>query len=173
MLKKRLGYFLSCVFFAWGFFWMTVMIFNAVGGDVLSATIWNCVVIVVFVLEDKYAEYIHPKMTAKYKKKKPNIIQKFGMWYFGSASFKSALYLFYFVMLICFAIVAADPDFPVLRDMSDYFQSLQYGILILFAGDNFLKQLFKEQKHKETYGGETTEDLSTSEQSPSSNTDRM
>jgi hypothetical protein len=150
MLKERLGFFISSVFFAWGFFWLTAWIFISIAeGNVLTATIWNCVIIVAFIIEDKYIDHIYPKMKAKYREKRPNIFQKILLWYCGSASFKSSLYIFYFVMLICFAIVSAEPNFPILSNMRYYFQSLEYGILILFAGDNFLKQLFKDQKGKQ------------------------
>ena len=70
------------------------------------------------------------------------------LFYLTGATFKTSLYLFYFIMLICNALVSADPYFPILRYMTDYFKSVYYGILILFAADTFLSRLLDEVHEK-------------------------
>ncbi|MCL2527239.1 MAG: hypothetical protein FWE42_02380 [Defluviitaleaceae bacterium] len=82
------------------------------------------------------------------EKKKPGIFKKMAIYYFTGASFKTSLYLFYFVMLICNALVSADPDFPVLRYLTDYFKTVYYGILILFAADTFLSRLLDDVQER-------------------------
>jgi len=145
MLKKRIHYLITAILYAFFIFWMTQELFWSVArGDVFVGTIINMVYIVVALFMDRLETYLHIKMQNKYKEKKLNILQRIIMAYIGGASFKSALYLYYFLMLICFALVGANPEFPVLRYMGGYFQSIEYGILILFAGDTFLARLFKE-----------------------------
>jgi hypothetical protein len=64
------------------------------------------------------------------------------------ASVKSALYLYYIGILVCTAIVVAEPEFPYLSDLKGYFQSVEYGILILIAADVFIDRLFKDAAEK-------------------------
>jgi len=51
-------------------------------------------------------------------------------------------------MLICNALVSADPNFPVLHHLTDYFKTVYYGILILFAADTFLTRLLDDVSEK-------------------------
>jgi len=146
--KKRVVYFFSALWYAFFFFWLTTNIFYGVAnGDVLPATIWNTALIVFLVIWDKIEENIYVRIKPK-EGEKPGLLKRIGLIYFGGASFKTSLYLFYFVMLIANALVAADPNFPFLYSLSDYFKSVYYGILILFAADTFLTRLFDDAKEK-------------------------
>jgi len=148
LLKKRLAYFLSAVWYAFFFFWLTMQIYQEVANfNVLYATIWNTALIVGLVIWDKIEERIYIRIKP-YDDKKPGILRRIGLIYFGGATFKTALYLFYFVMLICNALVTADPDFPFLHNLYGYFQSVYYGILILFAADTFLTRLLDDAQEK-------------------------
>jgi hypothetical protein len=51
-------------------------------------------------------------------------------------------------ILICTAIIAAEPEFPYLSNLKGYFQSVEYGILILIAADVFIDRLFKDVDEK-------------------------
>jgi len=59
------------------------------------------------------------------------------------ASFKSALYLFYFVVLVFATVDTASPG-RYSDEFSTYLQSVQYGILLLLAADTFIGQIFKD-----------------------------
>jgi len=143
-LSKKIVYFLTAVWYAFVFHWITVVIFNSVNHDVLQATIINTGVIIFFVITDKLETSLSVKLRKKDENDKPGILRRLVLLYVTGASFKTALYLFYFVMLICYAILAADPDFPVLYAFKEYFQTVYHGILILFAADSFLKGLLAD-----------------------------
>ena len=145
MLKKKLLYFLSAIWYAFVFFYVTMAIFqNVANSNVLYATIWNTALIISFVILDKAEYYIHAKIKQRCENGNPGILKRIVLFYLSGASFKTALYLFYLVVLICSALVAAEPDFPVLHHFKDYFQSVYYGILILVAADTFLARLMDD-----------------------------
>ncbi|MCL2362162.1 MAG: hypothetical protein FWC73_10165 [Defluviitaleaceae bacterium] len=148
MIKKRIIYFVSALWYAIVFFWATQNIFFLVDTNLLLATIWNTALIVFFVIWDRVEDYVYVRVRPKDENDKPGILRKFLLFYLTGASFKTSLYLFYFIMLISNALVSADPDFPVLRYMTDYFKSVYYGILILFAADTFLSRLLDEVHEK-------------------------
>ena len=146
--RKRLTYLLTALWYAFVFFWATHNIYYMVAEDVLYATIWNTVLIIVLVIWDRLEDHIFIRIKPKDEDDKPGILRRIGLIYLTGASFKTSLYLFYFLMLICNALVTADPDFPVLRYMTDYFKSVYYGILILFAADTFLSRFLDEVHEK-------------------------
>jgi len=147
-------YFFSALWYAFVFFWVTNIIFYDVANtNLLYATIWNTALIIGLVVLEKGEEYVYAKIKPKNDSIKVGFVKRIVLAYFGGASFKTSLYLFYSVMLVCNALVTADPDFPFLRYMTDYFMSVYYGILILFAVDTFLSRLLNDirvnqwQKH--------------------------
>ena len=145
MFRKKLAYFLSALWYAFVFFYWTMFMFeNVAGRNVLYATIWNTAVIVFFVISEKLEDYIYLRVKRKSEDDRPGIFRRILIYYLSGASFKTSLYLFYFIMLICNALVTADPDFPILRHLTDYFKSVYYGILILFAADTFLSRLLDD-----------------------------
>jgi len=149
IFKKRLFYFLSALWYAFFFFWLTTNIYYGVANlNLLYATIWNTALIVGLVIWDKVEERIYVRIKPRDENVKPGILKRIGLIYFGGATFKTALYLFYFVMLIANALVTADPDFPFLSNLTGYFKSVYYGILILFAADTFLTRLLDDVQEK-------------------------
>ena len=151
MLKKKLTYFMYAALIAYCYFWLTAFFFfNLTDRNVLISTVLNAAVIIAFVAMDKIEDYIYIKLKAKPETKKPSIPKKILIWYVSDkVSTFSALYLFYIVILICTAIIKAEPDFPFPPEMTDYLQSVYYGMLILIATDKFTQQLFKKDMLRE------------------------
>ena len=117
----------------------------------LTATVWNIAFIILFLILDRLFDALTAK-TKSITKKKNNIFLRAINWYLDSASIKSGIYFFYIGITVCSAIMAADPEFiPQLTEMSDFFLSVRYGILLLIAVDKFMEQIFKDIKkyHKE------------------------
>jgi hypothetical protein len=106
---------------------------------------------------DSVEGIIYKKKYPNGGKRKPNIYSKV----YRNVSFTPALYLFHFGVQICVALIAAEPDFPILGDMGDYFLSVQYGLLVLLAGDMFSESIFKDlSKIRPTMEEETKHDPS-------------
>ena len=147
MLKKKIVYILWAATSAYWILVLTSYIFYGVAeGHVLTATVWNMAFIVVFLISDRLFDMLTVK-TKALAKKKNNIALRALNWYLDSASFKSGIYFFYIGITVCSAIMAADPEFiPQLAEMSDFFLSVRYGILLLIAVDKFMEQIFKDIK---------------------------
>jgi len=142
MLKAK--YLIWAVFFAFGHWSMTQSIFWGVAeGNVLMASLLNAGYIVVFILLEKIEIYIYKRWKARSAGKKPGLLLQLYGSYMKGASLKSALYLFYFVILVFATIDTASPGY--FNDyLSDYLKSVQYGILLLLAADAFITQLSKD-----------------------------
>ena len=150
--KKRILYVVKSAILGFCYFLLSyyVIFQDAAGEDVFIATIWNLVLIFAILAGERIETYIAIKISSKIKNKKPNILSKYLDSYFREASLKSALYCFYIVLLVCSALLAANPDFAPLYNMSEYFLSVRYGILVLIAVDKFFDQVFKDLKKQET-----------------------
>ena len=144
MFFKKVLYIVSAAWFAWFFFYLTVIVFTDIAqGNTLTATVWNFALIVFFIIFDKVCQLIYVKLNSQRAEgKKLSIPKKILKFYLGGASFKSALYLFYIVIIVCAALMAANPELTLLP--YDYLISVRYGILILFAVDSFLGRIFKD-----------------------------
>jgi hypothetical protein len=115
--------------------------FDIAKEEVLAATIWNFVLIIVILVLEKIELLIVAKANKKLDSNKITFASRIRtVFYSFTAPFKSALYFFYIGLLVCHAIVIADPSFPVLGEMSDYFASVYGGLLVLLAAEMFLKQ---------------------------------
>ena len=149
--KKRIIYIMQSAVLGFLYFLLSYrLIFqNIAEGDVFIATIWNIAFIFVILISERIEVYIAIRVGEKIRKKKPNILSKILDAYYKEASLKSALYCFYIVLIVCVALLAADPDFAPLSDMSDYFLSVRYGILALIAVDKFMEQVFKDLKSQD------------------------
>jgi len=141
----------AAALYAFGQFWLTTFIFfDVAGGHLLTATIWIMCMIVVFVLLDRVDYLILANMQKNDGGKQGSIGRRILKSYLAGPSVKSTLYLLYMFVLVCSAILAADPDFSSwLQALSDYFLSMRYGILFLIASDKFFEQLFKDVTYKE------------------------
>jgi len=146
MLKKKIGGFFWAVWFAFGHLYLTTIIFNStVEHGLLTATIWNFVLIILFLILERVEIHFVSKLKARYSdsEKKPNIFMKILIVYLSGVSFKTALYLFYIFVLVCSAINAVEPGF-FNEGFVMYLLTVEYGILVLVATDSFLNQLFKD-----------------------------
>ena len=150
MLKKKAIFVLYAAVYAYGVYLLTAFIFTTVArGDILVATIWNLAIIVTFVFLEKIENFavIRLKSGLARTGKQPGIPKKLLISYLSGASIKSALYLYYIVILALSAILAADPEFSALQGgWSGYLLSMRYGILVLIATDKFFDQIFKDIK---------------------------
>ena len=145
-LKKKVSGFLWAVWIAWGHYWLSIIVFNNTAEQsLIAATVWNFALIIFWLAFEKAEYYFVCKLKAKYKdnEKKPNIFTRMLIAYLSGISFKTALYLFYIYILVCSAINAVEPDF-FSEGFSAYLLTVEYGILVLVAADNFLNQLFKD-----------------------------
>ena len=145
-LKRKMIYFIGAALFAYAYYGLTALIFFVITDEnLLIATVLNAILIILFVIIDKLEVYIYIKLKTQAEAKQLSLPKKIIMWCVrDNPSTKSVLYLFYIVILICTAIVTAEPDFPRLSNLTDYFQSVYYGLLILVAADKFTQQLFKD-----------------------------
>ncbi|MCL2619560.1 MAG: hypothetical protein FWD97_01325 [Defluviitaleaceae bacterium] len=154
---KRLRFILGSVINAYFFFILTIGLFVSFGEEnILASATWNLVLIVAFIAWEKVEGFVLGKI-AKRLEKKSNILLKAIKYYLSGVSFKTSLYLFYLFITVLGAVLAAQPDYnPVLTRtlvssgfelyIRQYLLSVQHGILVLFAADGFLKQIFKESK---------------------------
>ena len=154
ILKKRITYFCWAFAAAFSYFLISyVIIFKLlVNGDIAASTLLNSLTIIFFLVLGELENHRVKKYKEKPKKEDKSIFSRIARAYYYEApdmSMKSALYLFYIGLLVCVAIVEVKPDFPVLRDMTEYFQSVQYGILLLIATDIFLQQMLKDENAKD------------------------
>ena len=144
-LRKRIFYAGGVALVAYSYFIMTEMIFwDIVHENILAATIWNFALTIGLLAFDRVEKNLYMRIDRKIKEGNAALWLKAPKVMFYNFSFKSALYLFYVGVLICVAILAADPNFPHLSHMHGYFQSVYYGVLVLFAADKLFEQLFKD-----------------------------
>jgi hypothetical protein len=144
MLKKKIIKFFWASLFAFGHFGLTAIVFNNVAHrSLIAVTVINFALIIVFLIEDRVADYFTAKRKVKEQGKEQNILTKLLKSYLNSVSFKTALYLFYIFILICSAIDNVAPGY-FSEDFSIYLLTVEYGILVLVAGDTFLNQFLKD-----------------------------
>jgi len=143
-LKVKIVKFIWAVFFAWGFFWFSIIIFNNVAARSMIATMaLNFALIIAFLIEDAVADYFYAKKKPAEQSEPPGLFKRMINAYFTSVSFKTALYLFYIAILIWSAIDTVEPEL-FNEDISLYLTSVEYGILVLVAADNFLQLFLKD-----------------------------
>ena len=116
------------------------------GGNLLAASIYNIVFIFVLLTMDKVETYLWKKVRKKKNTipEKPSTFKKIKGVLFLDVPFKTGLYFFYIFLLVCSAIVTAEPDFPVISNFSNYLKSVYYGLLVLMATDKFLELVLKQ-----------------------------
>jgi len=137
-------YVAGAAIYALGHWMLTQSIFWGVAdGNVLTASLLNAGYIVVFILLEKIETYICKKIKARNAGKEPGLLLRLYYSYMSGASLKSALYLFYFVILVYATVDIASPGL-FSDEFSGYLQSVQYGILLLLAADTFITQLSKD-----------------------------
>jgi len=111
--------------------------------DVLVASMLNAGYIVVFIILEKVEIYILKRVKARNAHKEPGRLLRFYYSYMKGPTLKSALYLFYFVILVYATIDTASPG-RFSEGFSGYLQSVQYGIILLLAADTFIAHLTKD-----------------------------
>ena len=115
-------------------------------GNPLTASIYNIIFIFVILIIDKAETYIWKKVKKKKNtsSKNPSAFEKIKSALLMDVPIKTGLYFFYIFLLVCSAIVTAEPDFPVISNYSDYLKSVYYGVLVLMASDKFLELVLKQ-----------------------------
>ena len=154
MTRTIIAYTFDALLYAGLFFVLSYeVIFRGVAeGSILPATLWNFGLIFAVLLFEKVAWIVAEKVYYWSKRDgRDTWLTGPVRWFLRDASYKASLYLFYIVLLICTAILAAAPDTPVLRDFYDYFQSVRYGLLVLVAADKFLEQTIKDVRYDERF----------------------
>lgn len=153
IFRKRVSYVFGSIIFAAIHCYATLIIFfNIASQNILIATIWNVGIVAFSLLLEKLEQHFLYKIRDKYKEDEMPVLIRILHSYLSGASVKISLYLFYLFAVICSSIIAAEPDFPFLGYFSDYLASVQYGILILVAADNYLKHLFEGMSAKSSKG---------------------
>jgi len=141
LIKRKIIYTLWSILYAYGIFSLTVLIFSRTGDRIYLAVILNMVMIIVFVVVEIIEDYFIAKVEAK--ESDLNHITKLIIRFLKGPTFKSAMYLFYIVILIYSALEAAEPDI-FNRLPQEYLISVRYGILVLIAADKFMAQVTKD-----------------------------
>ena len=134
---------LACVYFIVSY----NLVFKSIANEnLLSASLWNIAFIFFLISCDKFENYIWKKIRKKKKKETKNSssFNKLKTAFSVDVPLKTGLYFFYIILLVCSAIVTAEPDFPFLNDYGVYLKSVYYGLLVLMATDKFLELVLKQ-----------------------------
>ena len=127
------------------FYWFTS------GGDMVVAYIANVTGISISLMADKIRiKRIYKKMEACTDDKlKSKLLKK------QLSTLKTSLYLFYIFALIFSQLLAIGAPIEVSDNVRGYFQSVSYGVVLLFAIDNFFGYLIGDderiRKFKDKY----------------------
>lgn len=134
--KRKAVHFLKAVFVASLYYLVTYYLIYLVVAkeDKLAMTLWNLAFIIGMIALDKIEQLVIKRY---YLKGTENGELATLSSDFLIIPFKAGLYLFYIVVVLCVAILAAEPQFPLLSDVSGYFLSVYYGILLVVAADKF------------------------------------
>ena len=122
------------------------------GQDPALATLLNSLAIIFFLIMDKLElYYLNARRARADVVENTSLVSRLRNAYYSSyhVTTKSALYLFYAILIGCMIVVAIDPDFPLLGTMNNYFRTVQYGLLMLIAADGFLSQMFQNVQKME------------------------
>ena len=149
MLRKALPTVLASILIAWGYAAISYLIFFVITDrDRLIATIGNVVVILGVVIWDR-VETRAARRASQAPRQGPGAarrsrVGRLVVWLTsGDASIKTGLYLFYVVVLICYALLAAAPTLFGSADFDAYLSTVYYGLLILLAADQYARRLFE------------------------------
>ena len=129
-----------------GIYQMTVLIWYSVDENAFIATILNMVMVVLLVVVEELENHAFVWLEKRCKDTKPNLPTRFLIKYLGSGpSFKTAMYLFYVIIIIIYSLYLANPDY-FSSEVGAYLSSVYYVILFLFGADKFTAQIVKELK---------------------------
>ena len=106
-------------------------------GHRLTAYLYNIAFIAVILIFDKIADYLMEKDI------RPIFARLLFVTHF--ISFKTALYLFYIVMLVVSRISILEPDM-IDRHQTSFIYSVEYGVVLLIPLDKFVELLTKDDK---------------------------
>ena len=140
---------LITILYSFGIYQLTVLIwYHIAREDAFIATISNMIMIVLFVVVEQLENRFALWLKTRCKDTKPNLPTRLLAGYLsGGPSFKVAMYLFYIVIIIYYALYSANPEF-FSYPIGAYLSSVYYGILFLIAADKFTTQIVKEYKKK-------------------------
>ncbi|MCL2573162.1 MAG: hypothetical protein FWE34_01265 [Defluviitaleaceae bacterium] len=153
--KRALDYLIWAGFFGL----LTVWYWFISNGNMLNAYFWNVVGISAgLFIDNRRIGNIYKKLKicendeARAKLSKKDV-----------ASAKTSLYLFYIFALIFSQVLTMDTSIAVSENARSYFQVTGYGLILLFAIDNFLKYVMDDDKRVKKFQEECS---SQSEKSP-------
>jgi len=130
-----------------GFFWLITYWYWISFSSLLVVYIWNILGISIALVIDKVRlGRIYKKMDAPVDEKTRSKLAKKNV-----GSLKASLYLFYIFALIVSQIIAMDAMPGVSDNMRGYFESVEKGILALFAIDNFFGYLVGDSERIKRY----------------------
>ena len=148
----RMYIFRSVDYIVWaGFFGLLTYWYWFASSTMFIAYVWNVVGISVALIIDKIrVSRIYKKIeTCSDDKSRSKLAKK------DVASLKTSLYLFYIFALIFSQLLAMGAPIEVSENIRDYFQSVSYGVVLLFAIDNFFGYIVNDdervQKFKDKY----------------------
>jgi len=129
-----------------GLFTYFIIYERLAGGHRLTAYICNIVFIAFILVYDKVADFLMAK-DGYLAKERTAIGHFFARMLFAThfISFKTALYLFYIIMLIVSRISILEPDL-IDRYQTGFIYSVEYGVVLLIPLDKFLELLTKDDK---------------------------
>ena len=130
-----------------GLFSFYVIYRNIAGGSPLYAYGLNLLFIVTILLLEKRIDSImlSRNFTITPQTKRRTVVIEKTLYLAHMVSFKTALYLFYLVILLVSRAAALEPD--IISDyIRTYIHSIEYCVLLLIPFDKFLEQILKDEK---------------------------
>ena len=119
------------------------------GGSELNIYVSNIINISIFLIVDKIRRRsIYKRLEAPLpedEKERKTLAKK------DVGSVKTSLYLFYIFALVASHTLALDASISVPESVRGYFQTVEKGILVLFAMDNFLLNFIVDIKRQKEY----------------------
>ena len=121
------------------------LIFRVISREnLLVATLLNMVLIVAALIQEKLSITAYTKYNFGEKTKEKTLFSRIvNLYFYKGGTVKTGLYLFYILLLFCTAIVAVEPNIPILSRLDGYYSTVTYGVLILITWDKFLEQVYQ------------------------------
>ena len=142
-------YVLESVVLAWIFgIFSFYVIYRRIAGEVpLYAYLWNLAFIVLLLLVEKFEDsFMLSKRFAITQQTEPyKVVLARVLYITHIVSFKTALYLYYVVILLVSRAAVLEPT--IISDyLRSYIHSIEYCVLLLIPFDKFLEQIVKDER---------------------------
>ena len=141
---RSIGYIIFAIFFG-----SLTYLYWFIASNMFTAYTWNVVGISVVLVVDKIRiNRIYKQVeTCADDKSRLTLIKK------DVSSLKTSLYLFYIFSLIFSQMLTMDAPIEVSENIRGYFQSVSYGVVLLFALDNFIGYLTSDDERIRKFKG--------------------